>query len=245
MRLSVLELPARFGRPAEQLELARRLLAAGPRPDLALLPEAALTGYVAARRAPDPFDLRPYAEPEGGPLEQGLAALAREVGAVVVGPHVLREGERCFNALVALGPDGAPLFRYRKRHPWFPEAWASPGEAPMPVVELGGRRVTAAICFDVHFLEAECARELAAAELLLFASAWVEEEDGRPALLGGLARRTGLWIANANWGPGVPAIAGQGGSAFFDPTGAPRGALVATETDGGLVARRLDVEVVG
>jgi predicted amidohydrolase len=105
-------------------------------------------------------------------------------------------------------------------HPWFPETWATPGASPPPIVELGGVRVTIAICYDVHFLEEDAAGELAGADLLLFPSAWVEEPDLRAARLARLARRHGLTIATANWGPGDVRLPGQAGSCVIGPSGA-------------------------
>ena len=64
---------------------------------------------------------------------------------------------------------------------------------------------------------------LAASDALLFPSAWVEDrvgEDHRRELLGGLARRFGITVINANWGVGVPRVWGQGGSRIATPEGA-------------------------
>jgi predicted amidohydrolase len=79
--------------------------------------------------------------------------------------------------------------------------------------------VTIAVCFDVHFLADDAAHALDAADLLLFPSAWVEEEDSRPSMLPALARRHRIAVANANWGPGLVRIAGQGGSSILDASG--------------------------
>jgi predicted amidohydrolase len=83
-------------------------------------------------------------------------------------------------------------------------------------VSIAGTRVTIAICFDLHFLDADLAPEI---DLLLFASAWVERPDSRPERLQVLARTAGITIANANWAPGVVRVPGQGGSCIVGPTG--------------------------
>jgi predicted amidohydrolase len=229
MRLTVLEMPARWAQSARVLDDVADALAAGPATDLVLLPEAALHGYV----SPDgDFDLTRFGEPLDGPTAARCAAIAREHATHLVAPLVLREGDALYNAIACFGPDGAPRFVYRKRHPWFPETWATPGPEAPPLVEIGGRRVTAAICFDVHFLAEDAAAQLAAADVLLFPSAWVEEVDSRPELLSALARQFDVTIANANWAPGVVRVPGQGGSAVYGP----RGQLVAR---GG----RIDVEI--
>jgi len=88
-------------------------------------------------------------------------------------------------------------------------------------VRVASVNVTLAICFDAHFLEEDAAATLDQAQLLLFPSAWVDDEpdDARGPLLGELARRHGLTIANANWGPGVVRVRGQGRSRIVYASG--------------------------
>lgn len=211
MRLHVaaLELPARWNQPETVLAEIDALLAGGPAPQLALLPETVVTGYVSPQRD---FDLAPFAEALDGPTARAFAGLARRHGCHLAAPVVEREGDRVYNAFVVLAPDGARVAHYRKRHPWYPEAWASPGEAPPPVFDVDGAAVTMAICFDVQFVADDAASELRAADVLLFPSAWVERDDSRGTMLPDLARRFDLAVVNANWGHGVPRVPGQGGS---------------------------------
>lgn len=238
MRLALLELPARFGDPEQVFAELEALLAEGPC-DLALVPECALTGYVDAR---GDFDLAGFAEPEGGPTATRLAALARRFGVHLVAPLVERAGDRLFNTSVVLDPSGAEIARYRKRHPWPPEAhaWATPGDLPHPLFHVAGVAFTIAVCFDVHFLAREIPDTLAAADVLLFPSAWVD--DGRADLRGplfeGLRKRFGVAVANANWGDGEPPVRGQGRSRFVDADGK---VVERRRTSG---PGRLDVEVL-
>jgi predicted amidohydrolase len=215
LRVTALELPAAWEEPESACAAVAHALA-GPATDLVLLPELALTGYVSP--AGD-FDVSAWAEAPGGPHARALAELARRCGVWLAGPLVEREAGRCYNTLALFDPAGAPRLRYRKRHPWYPETWATAGAAAAPVIEIGGCRVSAAICFDVHFLADEAADTLLRSDVLLFPSAWVEDHDSRPAILRGLAERFGIAIVNANWGPGVPRIAGQGGSRIVDRNG--------------------------
>ena len=216
LRVTVLELPATWGEPRASLDAVDTELARGPATDIVLLPEASLTGYVSPL---GDFDLTPFAELITGPTARAVREIARERGVVLVAPLVLREGSACFNAMIAGGRTGELLFTYRKRRPWFPERWATPGPAPAPVVTIDGARVTIAICFDVHFLADDASEALAASDLLLFPSAWVEEDDTRPARLTQLATRHHLAIANANWSAGVVSIAGQGASSIVGANG--------------------------
>lgn len=215
MRLTALQLPARFDCADAQLALVDALLARAPT-DLALLPEAALCGYLSDDGA---CALARFAEPREGPTRARYAALAKKHDCALVGPLIEREGEACFNALTGVTPDGATLLHYRKRHPWFPEAWATAGAESGPVVEWRGAKLLAAICFDAHFLEADAAAQLDAADVLLFASAWVGEAGTKEEVLAPLAQAHQLAVLNANWGEGSPRVVGQGGSCFFDARG--------------------------
>src|SRR5262249_21837753 len=105
---------------------------------------------------------------------------------------------------------------YRKRHPWYPETWATPGDLGHPVVITGGLVFTFAVCFDVHFV----APDLPAADWLIFPSAWVEDGVEQPEpLLRALAVSRGLGVVSANWGRGEPAMATQGRSLIIAATG--------------------------
>jgi predicted amidohydrolase len=216
MLVTVLELAASWGESARVLDDVEAMLAAGPETELVLLPEAAIHGYVSPSRD---FDLTRFAEPIDGPTAQRCAAIAAAQRIHFVAPLVLREAGAIYNAMACWNPRGERAFVYRKRHPWEPETWATPGDAPLPVVEILGRRVTIAICFDLQFIVEDSGPELQAAELLLFPSAWVERPDTRPERLAGIAREFGLYVANANWAPGVVRVPGQGGSCIVGPDG--------------------------
>lgn len=216
LRVSVIELPAAWDDPGPALELVDRVLTEGPPTDLTLLPEMSLRGYVSP--AID-FDLSRFAEPIDGTTAVALATLARKHRTHLVGPLVLAEGGFLFNATVGFAPDGSLFFLYKKRHPWIPEEWATPGPDPHPVFAIAGVNVTVACCYDVHFLAREARETLDAADLLLFPSAWVEERDSRLRRLSAIARAHRLHVAAANWGPGVLHVKGQGSSAIIDPNG--------------------------
>ncbi len=228
VRLAILELPARWGAPERALADVDAALAPGADAELVLLPEASLHGYV----SPDgDADLAPFAEPIDGPTARACAALAAKHRVHLVAPLVLREDDALYNAMVGYDPRGEIAFVYRKRHPWIPETWATPGREPLPVVEIGGARIAIAVCYDVHFLPSESARELASADVLLFPSAWVEEPDYRVARLQRLAQRFDLTIVNANWAPGDVVVPGQGGSCVVGPDGRVVATAVAARVD--------------
>lgn len=231
MRVTVLELAASYAEPARVLAEIDARLAVGPATDLVVVPEAALHGYVSPERD---FDLSRFAEPLDGPTARATAALAKARGVHLVGSLVLREGGALFNAMTCFDPHGELVFVYRKRHPWLPETWATAGGERPPVVTIAGTRVSIAVCYDLHFIADDAARELEVTDLLLFPSAWVERPDTRARRLAELAREFDLHIANANWAPGVVRVPGQGGSCMVAPDG-----TVTVATLGG----RLDLEL--
>lgn len=215
MRITALQLAARFDRREEALSRARELVLEAPT-DLVLLPEAALTGYVSPRGN---FDLSAVAESIGGPTMRAVADLAREASAYVAAPLIERDGSAFYNAFVVFDRQGACVAHYRKRHPWYPEAWATAGTDDYPRFSIEGLRVTLAVCFDVHFLEHEAGALLEESDLLLFPSAWVEEVDSRAAMLPRIARAYRLVIVNANWACGDVTLPGQGASTIVDAHG--------------------------
>src|SRR5688572_24142641 len=71
--------------------------------DLAVLPEAAFTGYVSPK---GDFDLRPFAEPLDGPTCAAVAAMAARHGTAIAAPLIEREGEAFYNACVLFDARG-------------------------------------------------------------------------------------------------------------------------------------------
>ena len=213
--MAVLELPARWDGREAALEDVDQLLRRGPT-DLAILPELALTGYVSPE---GDCDLRRFGEPLDGPTVRAGRELAVAHRVHLVLPLVLADAGAFFNAVVVLRPDGSVAARYAKRHPWFPERWAKPGREKPPCFRVGALSVTVAICFDGHFLPYDAADVLARADLLLFPSAWVDDEDSRLPLLRSIAAGFGIAVANANWAPGAVVLPGQGGSVVLDSAG--------------------------
>ena len=215
MRIAALQMPLAWGDKAGAL--ARLEAALAEELDLLLLPEAAFTGYVSP--AGD-FGLAAFSEPLDGPTPRAVAELARRHRTSIAAPHIERAGERVYNSLLLFDDAGRRVGHWRKRHPWIPETWASPGDLGTPVVEWRGLRVAAAICYDLHFLARDAAAELERADLLLFPSCWVEDgPDTRGPKLREIARRFRVGVVNANWARGVPAVAGQGGSVILGADG--------------------------
>jgi 5-aminopentanamidase len=237
LRAAALETPHVFGRPDEVLaaiDHALSLLPSGI--DLVLLSECALTGYVSPRGS---YDLKRFAEPLDGPTTKCLSALAKKHNVALAGPLIEREGQAIYNTLVLFDSEETLLGLWRKRHPWYPEHWATPGNLNTSVIRWRGCAITACICFDIHFIGQEAPDSLTEADLMLYPSAWVDSDDSdaRTPILGALATQFDVTILNANWGVGVPDVRGQGrsrgvlqdGSQYFvDPS--TMGAFVTVDT---------------
>jgi predicted amidohydrolase len=219
MRICALEVPASFGDPRGRLADVRAAIAQGEPADLVVLPECALTGYVSPELH---FDLRSFAEPLEGPTLAAYRALAREHQLHLAAPLVEESPGAVFNSFVVVDPRGELIGHYRKRHPWLPETWASRGTLAYPALQIAGLRLTLAVCYDIHFLAHEAPDTLAASDVLLFPSAWVDDGDIdlRAGFFRTLVRRFGLTVVNANWGQGEPRLPGQGRSRIVGPGGA-------------------------
>jgi nitrilase len=135
---------------------------------LLVLPDAALGGYLADLRHPDPEALPPALKPDD-PLLASVAALAREM--VVCVGYCEADGDDRYNAAVCVTGDGV-LGRHRKVHLPAGEVTAyRPGDSfaafDTPVGRLGMM-----IDYDKTFPESARSLALDGAEILACLSAW-------------------------------------------------------------------------
>jgi predicted amidohydrolase len=146
--------------------------AAGAGARLTVFPECALTGYSFTSKA----EAWPHAEPLPGPAVERLAADCRELGVWAVVGLLERDGDRLFNACALVGPRGFAA-GYRKVH--LPcmgiDRFATPGDRPFAVHDLGGLRVGMNICYDGSFPEAARVLTLLGADLIVLPTNWTTE----------------------------------------------------------------------
>jgi predicted amidohydrolase len=162
---------AHFGRDLDHClgriaQLVGRAREAGA--DLLVLPDAALGGYLADLRHPDPDALPPALKPDD-PLLAQVAALAREM--VVCVGYCEADGDRRFNAAACVTGDGV-LGRHRKVHlPAGERAAYAPGDG-FAAFDTPAGRLGMLIDYDKTFPES--ARTLArdGAEIVACLSAW-------------------------------------------------------------------------
>lgn len=134
-----------------------------------VLPELTPSGYVLA----DADEARRRAESVAGPTVTGWAALALELGVVVVGGFCeLGDDGRVHNSAALVDPSGVRAV-YRKAHLWDrePERFVA-GDAPPPVVETAFGRIGVVVCYDLEFPEWMRSVALAGAELVCAPVNW-------------------------------------------------------------------------
>jgi predicted amidohydrolase len=145
LRVTVIQAATRWHDPAANRDLYGAL-ARGVKgqTDLVVLPETFTSGFT--------NETLGNAEDGNGESARWLRALAGEVGAVITGSMVTRDGDRYFNRLYWMRPDGScptydkrHLFRFANEH----QRYA--GGSDRLIVELGGWRVCPLICYDLRF----------------------------------------------------------------------------------------------
>ncbi|WP_448071583.1 nitrilase-related carbon-nitrogen hydrolase [Georgenia yuyongxinii] len=113
-----------------------------------------------------------YAEAVEGPTTERFAALAKELGLVIVLP-VYEEDQPgvLYNTAAVIDADGTYLGKYRKHHiPNLPKFWEKfyfrPGNLGYPVFDTAVGRIGVNICYDRHFPEGWRALGLAGAQIV-------------------------------------------------------------------------------
>jgi 5-aminopentanamidase len=138
---------------------------------LVLFPECALSGYGFGSKE----QAWAHAETIPGPTTDLLAAQCRElkVWAALGMLEKEEKSQRLFNACALIGPNGEVL-SYRKLHLPFlgVDRFATPGDRPLAVHDLGGLRVGINICYDGSFPEASRVLALMGADLILLPTNW-------------------------------------------------------------------------
>lgn len=200
-------------------------LAAAEGADLILFNETSATGYWMSTQ------VRQLAEPLDGPIVQRLAALARELGVVIVAGMAEKADAKVHNTQVLVGPQGLIGTHRKSAFPSGEEKWFDIGN-DRNVFEIRGWKMGVAICFEsVH---PETCRALAnnGAQIILapYMNGVTAEEiaTGKRPYFNRRARENGVWyVANDQCGhneslPDKPLRAGA--ACFVNP----RGEIVAT-----------------
>ncbi len=162
--------------PAVNLERALGKIreAAGRGAQIVCLPELFRSPYFCQTEDHAHFDL---AEPIPGPSTEALAALAREVGVVVVASLFERRAAGLYhNTAVTIDADGAIVGKYRKMHIpddplYYEKFYFTPGDLGFAGVDTRVGRVGTLVCWDQWYPEGARLTALAGADVLFYPTA--------------------------------------------------------------------------
>ncbi|MBD0315792.1 MAG: acyltransferase [Nitrospiraceae bacterium] len=155
MRVGYYQYDPQFGAVGKNLDqLTARLEEADA--DLVVLPELCASGY----QFTAPQEVHELAEPvPDGPTTRRLVDIAKRRRMHIVAGLPERDGARCYNSAVVVGPSGF-IGCYRKTHLFYEETlWFTPGDSGFHVWNIGQATIGVMICFDWYYPEA--ARSLA------------------------------------------------------------------------------------
>jgi len=178
MKIGFLQYRPVWGKPSRNMATVLPLLAASGA-DLLVLPELAFTGYAFRDRA----EVESLAEiPAESARVAALATCCAGHGLHVVTGFAEREGDRCYNSALLIGPGGL-VGTYRKIHLFNTEKNCfDPGTQPPPVHDIGIARVGLMICFDWIFPETARVLALQGADILCHPSNLVLPGLCQPAM---------------------------------------------------------------
>ena len=162
MRVGYLQFDPVFGEVARNLDhVSARLEQVET--DLIVLPELFATGYQFVSQE-EVFQL---AEPvPDGATTKRLADIAARRGMTIVAGLPERDGGRCFNSAIVVGPKGF-IGCYRKTHLFFEETlWFTPGDSGFHVWDIGPAKVGVMICFDWYYPESARTLALQGADII-------------------------------------------------------------------------------
>jgi N-carbamoylputrescine amidase len=132
------------------------------------------TRYFCQREDPRAFDL---AEPVPGPATEALAALADELGVVLVASLFERRAPGLYhNTAVVLDRDRGLAGRYRKMHipddpGYYEKYYFAPGDLGFSPIDTSLGRIGVLVCWDQWYPEAARLMALAGADLLVYPTA--------------------------------------------------------------------------
>lgn len=144
MKATLIQMDLAWADPAENVRRADEAINANPGSDLYVLPEMFSTGF---STTPDGF-----IEDEPSPTLAWMRAKAAEKDCAIVGSIATNTGEKNFNRLYFVKPDG-DVTTYDKRHLFYYGGEGdrfSAGDRRV-IVEWRGFRLLLIVCYDIRF----------------------------------------------------------------------------------------------
>jgi predicted amidohydrolase len=151
-----------FGDVARNLDKVANKLSS-IRCDLMVLPELFASGYQFVSKD----EVAALAEPvPDGATTTRLCEVARERSMHIVAGLPERNGHRCYNSAVVVGPEGV-IGCYRKTHLFFEETqFFTPGDSGFQVWDIGAATIGVMVCFDWFYPESARALALNGADII-------------------------------------------------------------------------------
>jgi predicted amidohydrolase len=207
-----LQLSARPGdNTASMLEEIDKVMIRFPWIEMIVLPELTACG---ADRA--------LAESMPGPMEARFRASARSHGIWLIPGSVFEaDGDRLFNTVPVIDPDGRVVARYRKMFPWEPyEEGVAPGEEFVVFDVPNVARFGISNCYDMWFPETVRSLAWMGAEIILHPSLTSTiDREAEIAMIRAHAAQNQVYFFDVNLsgplGVGQSCIAGPGGEGVY------------------------------
>ncbi|MGA1493803.1 MAG: nitrilase-related carbon-nitrogen hydrolase [Rhodothermales bacterium] len=169
-----------------------------------------------------------FTEPIPGPTTDAFAALARELGVVIILNVYERDGDKAYDSSPVIDADGSLLGITRMMHithydGFFEQDYYDPGNRGAPVYATRFGRIGVCICYDRHYPEYLRALALQDAQLVVVpqAGAVGEWPEGvYEAELQAASFQHGFYMALANRVGQESVLTFEGSSFITDPNGA-------------------------
>jgi len=142
--------------------------------DLIVFTECALTGYVFSSRE----EALPFAESIPGASTDRLVACCQELGVYAVVGLLEKDGDRCYNAAILVGPGGL-IGKYRKNHLPFlgVDRFLDAGDRPFQVYSTPIGNIGIHICYDCAFPESTRVMALLKADIVVLPTNFPEGRE--------------------------------------------------------------------
>ena len=165
---------------------------------------------------------RNLAEAMPGPREKFFAEIARKHSIwLIPGSLYEQDGERLYNTVPVINPDGEVIARYRKQFPWMPyEDGMSPGDEFVVFEVPNVGKFGVSNCYDMWFPETIRAMAWMGAEVVLHPSLTsTQDRDAEIAMIRAHGAQNQVYFFDVNLagplGVGESCVAGPGGEVVY------------------------------
>ncbi|NWG12033.1 MAG: carbon-nitrogen hydrolase family protein [Acidobacteria bacterium] len=232
-------LPARWDKAANFAKLdavTRRAVSAGA--EFIVTPEGYLEGYVGNAKMNPGLTRERYldvAEPLDGPWMRKVEALAGELRIHMLVGFAERRGQRVFNSIALIGPDGNRIGLYSKTHTGGQEPFNDQG-AEFPVFDTSLGRFGLLVCFDRQLPETSRILAIKGAQMILVPAFGLgTEEINEDVMMRTRAYENGVYVAHVH--PKNTFVVDPSGTIIAQNRGESEGIVLAKITFDGRVGK--------